>query len=91
MASNAEALRGPRGFVRLETPKSFDFVDLSLYYESLRSISFNLLRVPPAFWSYQSGSYEKRPNWILPLHTSFQQEMDVVYQLPVCFSWGGRT
>ena len=28
----------------------------------------------PAFWSYQSGSYEKRPNWILPLHTNFQQE-----------------
>src|SRR5271163_1841355 len=28
----------------------------------------------PAFWSYQSGSYEKRPNWLLPLHTHFQQE-----------------
>ena len=28
----------------------------------------------PAFWSYQSGSYEKRPNWIVPLHTKFQQE-----------------
>jgi alpha-galactosidase len=28
----------------------------------------------PQFWSYQSGSYEKRPNWILPLHTNFQQE-----------------
>jgi alpha-galactosidase len=28
----------------------------------------------PAFWSYQSGSYEKRPNWILPLHPNFQQE-----------------
>ena len=28
----------------------------------------------PAFWSYQSGSYEKRPNWVLPLHTNFQQE-----------------
>ena len=28
----------------------------------------------PPFWSYQSGSYEKRPNWILPLHASFQQE-----------------
>jgi alpha-galactosidase len=21
----------------------------------------------PSFWSYQSGSYEKRPNWVLPL------------------------
>ena len=28
----------------------------------------------PAFWSYQSGSYEKRPNWIVPLKISFQQE-----------------
>jgi alpha-galactosidase len=28
----------------------------------------------PAFWSYQSGSYEKRPNWLVPLHTKFQQE-----------------
>jgi len=28
----------------------------------------------PAFWSYQSGSYEKRPDWVLPLHTGFHQE-----------------
>ena len=28
----------------------------------------------PAFWSYQSGSYEKRPNWVLPLDVKFQQE-----------------
>src|SRR5450755_2744416 len=28
----------------------------------------------PAFWSYQSGSYEKRPNWIVPLHANFKQE-----------------
>jgi len=28
----------------------------------------------PAFWSYQSGSYEKRPNWVLPLHVGFRQE-----------------
>jgi len=27
----------------------------------------------PAFWSYQSGSYEKRPNWIVPLHAKFRQ------------------
>ncbi|MGA8345412.1 MAG: alpha-galactosidase, partial [Candidatus Sulfotelmatobacter sp.] len=26
------------------------------------------------FWSYQSGSYEKRPNWVLPLRTGFNQE-----------------
>jgi alpha-galactosidase len=29
---------------------------------------------PVPFWSYQSGSYEKRPNWIVPLHTGFSQE-----------------
>jgi len=28
----------------------------------------------PAFWSYQSGSYEKRPDWILPLKPGFKQE-----------------
>ena len=26
------------------------------------------------FWSFQSGSYESRPNWILPLHTGFSQQ-----------------
>lgn len=29
---------------------------------------------PPPFWSYQSGSYEKRPNWIVPLHATFKQD-----------------
>ncbi|MGA8430269.1 MAG: glycoside hydrolase family 36 protein [Candidatus Sulfotelmatobacter sp.] len=28
----------------------------------------------PTFWSYQSGSYEKRPDWVLPLHPGFHQE-----------------
>ena len=28
----------------------------------------------PGFWSYQSGSYEKRPDWVLPLHAGFRQE-----------------
>ncbi|MGA8762699.1 MAG: TIM-barrel domain-containing protein, partial [Candidatus Sulfotelmatobacter sp.] len=27
-----------------------------------------------SFWSYQSGSYEKRPDWVLPLHPGFRQE-----------------
>ncbi len=42
----------------------------------------------PAFWSYQSGSYEKRPNWILPLHTRFQQEN---YQGMNASDYGGGT
>ena len=28
----------------------------------------------PAFWSYPSGSYEKRPDWVLPLKPGFKQE-----------------
>jgi alpha-galactosidase len=42
----------------------------------------------PAFWSYQTGSYEKRPNWILPLHTNFQQEN---YQGMNASDYGGGT
>src|SRR6516164_6564452 len=26
------------------------------------------------FWSFQSGSYERRPDWIVPLHTGFSQQ-----------------
>ncbi|HZR55652.1 MAG TPA: glycoside hydrolase family 36 protein [Terriglobales bacterium] len=29
-------------------------------------------RVP--FWSFQSGSYERRPNWIVPLRAGFNQQ-----------------
>ncbi|MBI3477705.1 MAG: alpha-galactosidase [Acidobacteria bacterium] len=29
---------------------------------------------PIAFWSFQSASFERRPNWILPLHTGFVQQ-----------------
>jgi len=25
------------------------------------------------FWSFQSGSYERRPDWVVPLHTGFSQ------------------
>lgn len=28
----------------------------------------------PAFWSLQSGSYERRPDWVLPLKVGFKQE-----------------
>jgi alpha-galactosidase len=42
----------------------------------------------PAFWSYQSGSYEKRPNWVLPLHVRFQQEN---YQGMNASDYGGGT
>ena len=42
----------------------------------------------PDFWSYQSGSYEKRPNWVLPLHASFRQEN---YQGMNASDYGGGT
>jgi len=43
---------------------------------------------PPAFWSYQSGSYEKRPNWVVPLYTNFRQEN---YQGMNASDYGGGT
>jgi alpha-galactosidase len=30
-------------------------------------------RREPAFWSYQGGSYEKRPDWVLPVPRGFAQ------------------
>jgi alpha-galactosidase len=42
----------------------------------------------PVFWSYQSGSYEKRPNWVLPLHTKFRQDN---YQGMNADDYGGGT
>jgi alpha-galactosidase len=27
------------------------------------------------FWSFQSGSYERRPDWVVPLHTGFSNEI----------------
>ncbi|HMJ22178.1 MAG TPA: hypothetical protein VK513_09730, partial [Terriglobales bacterium] len=42
----------------------------------------------PAFWSYQSGSYEKRPNWVLPLRTNFRQDN---YQGMNASDYGGGT
>jgi len=38
------------------------------------SISSDEAAKQPAFWSYQSGSYEKRPDWVLPLTLGFKQE-----------------
>jgi alpha-galactosidase len=42
----------------------------------------------PAFWSYQTGSYEKRPNWVSPLHANFRQEN---YQGMNASDYGGGT
>jgi alpha-galactosidase len=42
----------------------------------------------PAFWSYQGGSYEKRPNWIVSLHANFKQDN---YQGMNADDYGGGT
>jgi alpha-galactosidase len=42
----------------------------------------------PAFWSYQSGSYEKRPDWVVPLYANFHQEN---YQGMNASDYGGGT
>lgn len=42
----------------------------------------------PAFWSYQSGSYEKRPDWVLPLKPGFKQENFLGMNAP---DYGGGT
>jgi alpha-galactosidase len=42
----------------------------------------------PAFWSYQSGSYEKRPDWVLPVPKGFRQEN---YQGMNASDYGGGT
>lgn len=38
------------------------------------SIAVRANATDPAFWSYQSGSYESRPDWVLPLKSGFRQE-----------------
>jgi alpha-galactosidase len=38
------------------------------------SISAKQGDAEPAFWSYESGSYEKRPDWVMPLKVNFKQE-----------------
>jgi len=52
------------------------------------SISASASAVQPAFWSYQSGSYEKRPDWVLPLKPGFHQENFLGMNAP---DYGGGT
>ena len=52
------------------------------------SISASASAAQPAFWSYQSGSYEKRPDWVLPLKPGFHQENFLGMNAP---DYGGGT
>jgi alpha-galactosidase len=38
-----------------------------------RHLPANADSAAPPFWSYQSGSYEDRPDWVLPLRVGFRQ------------------
>ena len=44
----------------------------SVVRESMKSAGSS--DAQPAFWSYQSGSYQKRPDWVLPLAPGFKQD-----------------
>jgi alpha-galactosidase len=52
------------------------------------SISASTPAAEPSFWSYQSGSYEKRPDWVLPLKPGFKQENFLGMNAP---DYGGGT
>ncbi len=52
------------------------------------SISASATAEQPAFWSFQSGSYEKRPDWVLPLKPGFKQENFLGMNAP---DYGGGT
>jgi alpha-galactosidase len=52
------------------------------------SITASASAAQPAFWSFQSGSYEKRPDWVLPLKPGFQQENFLGMNAP---DYGGGT
>lgn len=52
------------------------------------SISASASAAQPAFWSYQSGSYEKRPDWVLPLKAGFKQDNFLGMNAP---DYGGGT
>ena len=52
------------------------------------SISAPASSTQPAFWSFQSGSYEKRPDWVLPLKAGFKQENFLGMNAP---DYGGGT
>src|ERR1039457_1231242 len=49
-------------------------LSVSVWTNQHYSISAPGSAAQPAFWSYQSGSYEKRPDWVLPLKPGFKQE-----------------
>jgi alpha-galactosidase len=48
-------------------------VDVSQWTSNRYLINADSASSPP-FWSYQSGSYENRPDWVLPLKPGFSQK-----------------
>ncbi len=56
------------------TNSSSKDVAIQAWGQSLYAIAPRAGDREPAFWSYQSGSYEKRPDWVLPVPPGFRQE-----------------
>ena len=62
-------------FVDVEyTNTGTDDLQVSGWTNQHYSISSDGTAKQPALWSYQSGSYENRPDWVLPLAPGFKQE-----------------
>jgi alpha-galactosidase len=51
-------------------------VDVQGWTSNRYAIEASPAGTEPAFWSYQAGSYERRPDWVLPLRVGFSQEND---------------
>ena len=56
------------------TNKARDTLHISGWTNHSYTIDAPAGGVEPVFWSYQSGSYRNRPDWVLPLKVGFKQE-----------------
>ena len=56
------------------TNSSHTDLAITKWVNNAHTISAQNETATPAFWSYQSGSYEKRPDWVVPLTANFSQE-----------------
>lgn len=55
-----------------QSPNSIEIESWTNNHYKIKTLSKNQSGIP--FWSFQSGSYESRPDWVLPLKTGFSQE-----------------
>lgn len=55
-----------------QSPNNIEIESWTNNHYKIKTLSKNQSGIP--FWSFQSGSYESRPDWVLPLKTGFSQE-----------------